>query len=214
MRYTTAIFDLDGTLLDTLEDLTDAVNATMNAFGFPERSLGEVRAFVGNGAAKLIERSLPEGRNTPDFDGILSFYDVYYTAHSLIKTAPYDGVHDVLRELCRRGVKLAVVSNKQDAAVKKLVRRFFGDVVSVAIGESAGVRRKPSPDSVLAAMAELMSEPEECVYVGDSDVDILTARAAGIPCVSVTWGFRGEDFLRDRGAERLVSEPKELLEII
>ena len=213
MRYTTAIFDLDGTLLDTLEDIKDAVNVTMAAFGFPERSLEEVRSFVGNGAAKLLERSLPSGR-TGDFDRILAFYDEYYTAHSLIKTAPYPGVHEVLRELCRREVKLAVVSNKQDPAVKLLVRRFFGDTVSVAIGERPGVRIKPAPDTAEAAMRELISLPEECVYVGDSDVDLLSARAAGVDSVSVTWGFRTEAFLRSRGAERLISSPKELLDII
>lgn len=212
MRYTTAIFDLDGTLLDTLGDLTDAVNETMRRFGYPERTLDEVRSFVGNGAKNLLVRAM--GQEPDNYDEVYAFYDEFYTAHSKIKTRPYDGVVEVLRELNRREVKLAVVSNKQDRAVKSLVREFFGDCCSVAIGESKNVRRKPAPDTALAAMKELWSEKYECVYIGDSDVDIATARAAGIDCISVTWGFRSKELLREKGAAVFADKPEDLLKLI
>lgn len=212
MRYTTAIFDLDGTLLDTLDDLTDAVNATLRSFGYPERTRDEVRCFVGNGARLLIERSL--GGVPENFEEIFAFYDEYYTSHSMIKTAPYPGVCEALRELVKREVKIAVVSNKQDKAVKALVRKFFGDCCSVAVGESKKVRRKPAPDSVNAAIEELFSEKYECVYIGDSDVDIETAKNAGIDCISVTWGFRDRDFLTAHGAVTFAGKPEELNKLI
>ena len=212
MRYTTCIFDLDGTLLDTLDDLTDAVNFTLRRFGYKERSRDEVRLFVGNGARRLLERSL--GGTPENFDEILAFYDEYYTAHSAEKTAPYPGVMDLLRELCRRERKVAVVSNKQDAAVKKLVRRYFPGLISVAVGQKKGVGPKPAPDSVRAAMAELWSESWECVYIGDSDVDIMTARAAGTAVISVDWGFRSRDFLMQHGAGTVISSPGELLKLV
>ena len=211
MRYTTVIFDLDGTLLNTLEDIKDSVNATMRHFGYAERSLDEVRAFVGNGAGNLIARCIPAGKNEEGFDAILAWYDEYYTEHSLIKTAPYPGLIELLRELSRREFKLAVVSNKQDPVVKKLARKFFPGLISVAVGESPSVARKPAPDSVLSAMRELWSEPFECVYVGDSEVDLATARAARIPCVSVSWGFRSRELLTDHGAAKIINKPSELL---
>ena len=211
MRYTTVIFDLDGTLLNTLEDIKDSVNATMRHFGYAERSLDEVRAFVGNGAVNLIARCIPAGKNEEGFDAILAWYDEYYTEHSLIKTAPYPGIIELLRELSRREFKLAVVSNKQDPVVKKLARKFFPGLISVAVGESPSVARKPAPDSVLSAMRELWSEPFECVYVGDSEVDLATARAARIPCVSVSWGFRSRELLTDHGAAKIINKPSELL---
>ena len=211
MRYTTVIFDLDGTLLNTLEDIKDSVNATMRHFGYAERSLDEVRAFVGNGAGNLIARCIPAGKNEEGFDAILAWYDEYYTEHSLIKTAPYPGIIELLRELSRREFKLAVVSNKQDPVVKKLARKFFPGLISVAVGESPSVARKPAPDSVLSAMRELWSEPIECVYVGDSEVDLATARAARIPCVSVSWGFRSRELLTDHGAAKIINKPSELL---
>lgn len=202
------IFDLDGTLLNTLGDLTDAVNATMRRFGYPEKTEEEVRLAVGNGAAKLLERTLPEGAS--GFDGILSWYKAYYSEHSLIRTEPYPGVADAVKELSERGMRLAVVSNKQDDAVKLLCARFFGDTIPVAIGERTGVRKKPAPDSLFAAMEELGVAAEDCVYVGDSDVDILTARNAGIPCVSVSWGFRDGGFLAKSGAGTIIARPEEL----
>lgn len=214
MRYTTVIFDLDGTLLNTLEDIRDSINYTMRKFGFPEKSLEEVRMAVGNASAWLIEKCLPDGRNTPNFDEILEFYTGYYNEHSAIKTAPYDGIRDMLRKLAAKEYKLAVVSNKPDITVKGLVRKFFGDTVSVAIGERKGVRRKPEPDTVKKAMEELFSYPYECVYVGDSEVDIETAKKAGIDCISVSWGFRSRDFLVGLDAENIADLPMEILKLV
>lgn len=214
MRYTTVIFDLDGTLLNTLEDIRDSVNYTLRSFGFPEKSLEEVRMSVGNASAWLIERSLPDGRNTPKFDEILDFYTAYYNEHSAIKTAPYEGVCQMLRKLAAKEYKLAVVSNKPDATVKRLVRKFFGDTISVAIGERKGVRRKPEPDTVKKAMEELFSFTYECVYVGDSEVDLETAKNAGIDCISVSWGFRSRDLLVSLGAENIADSPTELLKLV
>ena len=212
MNHTTVIFDLDGTLLDTLDDIADSVNATMTHFARPTRTRDEVRSFVGNGAVKLIERCV--GEDDPQLAEILAFYDKYYTEHSLNRTAPYPGIIELLRELSRREMKLAVVSNKQDAAVKKLVRKFFGGYISVAIGEKRTVRKKPAPDTVFAAMEELCSLDYECVYVGDSDVDIETAKNAGIDCVSVSWGFRSRDFLKAHGAVKIIAKPSELVRAI
>ncbi len=214
MRVTTVLFDLDGTLLDTLEDLRDSVNYILQSRGFSPRSMEEVRASVGNGSARLLELSLPQGLATSDFDGILSDYTAYYLSHNQIKTAPYAGIHELLRKLASKEYKLGVVSNKPDASTKKLVRSFFGDVVSVAVGETPRVRRKPAPDSVKAALSELFSEPWESVYVGDSEVDIETARAAGLTCISAAWGFRTREQLLKAGASCIVDTPDEILKFV
>ncbi len=214
MRYTTVIFDLDGTLLNTLEDIRDSVNHIMRKYGCPERSLEQIRMSVGNGSGVLLEKSLPEGRNTPGFDEILDEYVKWYEEHNLIKTAPYEGVTEMLRAVAASEHKLAVVSNKPDANARALVRHFFGAYVSVAVGEKPGIARKPAPDSVRAAMRELASFPYETVYVGDSDVDLKTARAAGIDCISVGWGFRSPDFLREMGAKTVITRPMELVKLI
>ncbi len=214
MRYTTVIFDLDGTLLNTLEDIRDSVNHILAKYGYPQRTLEEIRRFVGNGSGVLLERALPEGRATPDFDGLLAEYVAWYEDHNMIRTAPYEGVRELLGALAASEHKLAVVSNKPDANTKALVRKFFGAYVSVAIGERPGVSRKPSPDSVKAAMRELQSLPYETVYVGDSEVDLKTARAAGIPCLSVTWGFRTPEYLTELGAQTLVSRPRDILKLV
>ena len=206
------IFDLDGTLLNTLDDLTDAVNATMRRFGFPEKTTEEVRLAVGNGADKLIERTLPNGAATEGFGDILRWYREYYSLHSAVKTAPYPGIVELLDALRERGCLTAVVSNKQDDAVKLLCRQYFGDRISAAIGESATVRKKPAPDSLFAAMRIIGANLEDCVYVGDSDVDIETAKNADIPCISVSWGFRSEVFLAQHGAKSIVSSPELLFD--
>lgn len=214
MRYTTVIFDLDGTLLNTLEDIRDSVNHILAKYGFPTRTLEEIRRAVGNGSGVLLEKSLPEGRSTPGFDGLLKEYVTWYEGHNMIKTAPYEGVRELLGALAASEHKLAVVSNKPDANTKALVRKFFGVYVSVAIGERPGVRRKPAPDSVKAAMSELASCPFETVYVGDSEVDLATARASGLECLSVTWGFRAPEFLTESGAKTLVSRPRDILKLV
>lgn len=214
MKYTTVIFDLDGTLLNTLEDIRDSVNHILTKYGYPERSLEDVRRTVGNGSGVLLEKSLPLGRETPDFDALLAEYVEWYEHHNMIRTAPYEGIRELLWALAASEHKLAVVSNKPDANTKALVRKFFGGCVSMAIGEKPGIARKPAPDTVKAAMKELRSYAFETVYVGDSEVDLKTARAAGIACLSVTWGFRTPEYLTEVGAQTLVAKPKDLLKLV
>ncbi|MBQ8229229.1 MAG: HAD family hydrolase [Clostridia bacterium] len=209
--YKTVIFDLDGTLLDTLDDLTDAVNAALYAFGLPLRTKTEVCAFVGNGIVKLIERAI--GYEHERFGEILEEFKGYYKAHCADKTQPYEGVLALLEALQEKGVQTAVVSNKADFAVKLLAEEYFGGLIPVALGENeaAGIRKKPAPDEVFAAMQTLGAEKATTVYVGDSEVDIQTAKNAGVDCISVTWGFRDERFLKENGAARLVNRPSEIL---
>ncbi|MGX8699084.1 MAG: HAD family hydrolase [bacterium] len=208
MDYKAVIFDLDGTLLDTLDDLTDAVNATLAHFSYPAVTREKVRLAVGNGAGVLLQRVLPE--NATDFDAVLPWYKAYYAAHSLRKTAPYPGIPELLEKLSADGIPMAVVSNKQDDAVKSLCARFFGGRIAAAIGERPDVRRKPAPDSLLAAMDALGSSPANTIYVGDSEVDLLSAKNASLACASVAWGFREEAFLRAQGANLLFPTPEAL----
>lgn len=214
MRYQTAIFDMDGTILETLEDMCASVNVTMNHVGYPRRTMDEVRRFVGNGAAKLIERCMPAGAEDPRYPAALEFYRAYYDAHAQIKTGPYPGIPELLNQLSREGVRLAVVSNKPDEAVRALTERYFPGVFPVAIGNRDGWATKPAPDSVYEAMCLLGARRESTVYVGDSDVDVDTARNAGLDSVIVTWGFRDEDFLRAHGAQHLAHNTDELYEML
>ena len=193
--FDTAVFDLDGTLLDTLEDLTGSVNHVMRTLGYPEKTLDEVRRSVGNGGAKLMERVLPGGREDPAYERAVQMHTEYYEAHCRIRTRPYDGVMEALEQLKEAGVKMAIVSNKGDGAVKVLAREFFGDLIPIAVGEREGIRRKPAPDTVEEAIRQLGSAKEHTIYVGDSEVDDQTARNAGIPCILVAWGFRGRQEL-------------------
>lgn len=211
--YRTYIFDLDGTLLDTLEDLAEATNAALEKFGFPRRTKDEVCAFVGNGVKKLVERALPGGADNPLFDGVFAEFKRYYGEHCLDHTKPYAGITELLKEIKARGGNSAIVSNKSDFAVKKLSADYFGDLVAAAVGENedAGIRKKPAPDSVLAVLKELGADKSDAVYVGDSDVDVETAKNAGLPCLSVTWGFRSREFLLAHGATALVDRPEKLL---
>ena len=206
MKYDTVIFDLDGTLLDTLDDLRDAVNHAMRDFGLPEATHDGMRARLGNGSGYLIAHCVPGGREFPQYQEVFDDYLSYYEAHSRIKTAPYPGIMELLEELKAAGIKCAIVSNKPNTAAVQLARDFFSGYVLTAVGERPGVRRKPAPDTVLAAMAELGSAPESTVYVGDSEVDIDTAAAAGIDCISVTWGFRTREQLVESGAAVLVDD--------
>ena len=209
--YKTVIFDLDGTLLDTLDDLTDATNAALCEYGLPVRTKAEVCAFIGNGIKKLIERAI--GYPYENFDEVLQFFKVYYGAHCADKTQPYAGIIPLLQELKKRGVQTAVVSNKADFAVKQLANAYFGELLAEAVGENeeAGVRKKPAPDSVLAVMEKLGAEKRTTVYIGDSEVDVQTAKNAGVDGVCVTWGFREAEFLIENGAERLINQPSEIL---
>ena len=220
MRYDTFIFDLDGTLLDTLGDLAASVNYALRSHGMPEHSLDDVRRFVGNGVRRLMERAIPEGAENPLFDEAFATFRQYYMAHSLDTTRPYDGISETLAALRARGCHIAVVSNKMMAATVELCQHFFPDTVEVAMGEheAEGIRKKPAPDTVFAALDSLgIPRPLRgedrggVVYVGDSDVDIQTAANAGIPCISVLWGFRDKDFLIQHGATSFVSAPSDLL---
>ena len=207
------IFDLDGTLLDTLSDLAASTNYALRTHGMPEHSIDDVRRFVGNGVRKLMERAIPDGEANPDFEATFATFRQHYMDHSLDTTKPYEGISETLTELKRRGCRLAVVSNKMMAATQELCRYFFPDTIEVAIGEneSQGIRKKPAPDTVFAALRKLGVGNGEAVYVGDSDVDIQTAANAGLPCISVLWGFRDRDFLIQHGAKTFISAPSELL---
>ena len=214
MPYQTAIFDLDGTLLDTLEDLYRAVNTALAARSFPLRSRDEVRMFVGNGVEMLIRRAVPAGCDEKTTLATLAHFKTTYAAICKDHTRPYDGILPALATLRERGVRVAVVSNKFDAATKSLCAEYFGDLVEVAIGERADVRKKPAPDTVMEALRELGVTSQGAVYIGDSDVDIRTAENCGMDCISVTWGLRDEDFLLENGAKALVRTPSELLGVI
>lgn len=210
-QFNTAIFDLDGTLLNTLEDLADAVNVSLNQMGWPARTLDEIRRFVGNGIERLIRQAVPTGIGETDVLQCLSIFREHYAAHMADKTAPYPGILPLLRTLREQGVATAVVSNKFDAAVKRLCVDCFPGLIQAAAGESDTAPRKPHPAMVFQALRALGASPAGAVYVGDSDVDIQTAQNAGLPCLSVTWGFRDESFLRAHGACTLIRRPEELL---
>ena len=203
------LFDLDGTLLDTLQDLIDSTNATLAHFGYPLRTAEEVRQFVGNGAKRLFELALPEGSTPQTVAEALAWFKEYYPAHSQIKTKPYDGILEALEEI-RKEFPVAVVSNKPDVAAKPLCKTYFGDIY--AQGESSACPRKPAPDMVFAAMKAIGAE--SCIYVGDSEVDVLTAKNAGVPCLSVLWGFRDKQILVEAGAEHFCENPKDLLKLL
>ena len=209
--YNTYIFDLDGTLLSTLGDLAASCNYALRTNSMPERTIDEVRVFVGNGVKKLMERAVPNGEGNPAFEKTYSDFRKHYMEHNLDTTKPYDGVMDLLKELNSRGKKVAVVSNKFYAATQELCRHFFGNLVQVAIGEREDIRKKPAPDTVIEAMRQLGVTSEGAVYIGDSDVDIETARNSGMPCISGLWGFRDRDFLLQHGATTLVDTPADIL---
>lgn len=208
------IFDLDGTLLDTLEDLAEAVNFALESCGMPTRSVDEVRRFVGNGVEKLMIRAILGGKENPKFEEAFACFKSYYVKHCKDHTGAYDGIMELLAALQQQGIRMGIVSNKLDAAVKELSREYFSEYIQAAIGEMEGVARKPAPDTVKKAMLELGVTPESCVYVGDSDVDIMTAENAGLPCVSVTWGFRDREFLAEHGAKWFIDRPMELLTLL
>ncbi len=211
-KYDLVIFDMDGTILDTLEDLTDSLNVVLAGNGLAGHSLEEVRSFVGNGIRLLIERAVPEGTPEDVIDRVYRDYMEYYPLHCSERTKAYDGIPEVIRSLRQEGCLTAVVSNKADIAVQELCKQYFEHLFDFAAGEREGVRKKPAPDAVLEIMKRLGANPARTVYVGDSEVDIETAEHAGIQCITVNWGFRSEESLRAQGAELIVSKPQELLE--
>lgn len=206
------IFDLDGTLLNTLDDLSDSTNYALSKFGYPTRTIEEVRQFVGNGVAKLIERAILDGKNNSNFEKCLSIFKENYAQNMYNKTAPYNGIIEMLSNLKSKGIKIAVVSNKFDLAVKELCKKYFDKYIDFAAGENEaqGIRKKPAPDTVLSVLREFSFSPEDAIYVGDSDVDIMTAKNSHMPCISVTWGFRDKKFLLENGATILINAPSEI----
>ena len=213
MKYEAILFDLDGTLLNTLEDLKDSCNAALEACGYAPRTLDEVRRFVGNGVGLLIRRALPEGAGEEEWARCLALFKAHYQNNLDNKTRPYPGIEQALDALLARGYRIGVVSNKFDAAVKALCAHHFPRI-QVAVGEREGVRKKPAPDSALAAAQALGVQPASALYGGDSEVDIQTARNAGMDCLSVDWGFRPEAVLREAGATRIIHSPGALLDAI
>jgi len=210
-EFDTYIFDLDGTLLSTLNDLAASTNYALRWARMPERTIEEIRMFVGNGVKLLMERAIPNGINNPKFEETYAKFREHYLEHNLDTTSPYEGIPALLRELKRRGKKLAIVSNKFYAATQDLAKHFFPDTIKGAIGERETIRKKPAPDTVLEALRQLGASKEGAVYIGDSDVDIMTAKNCGLPCISVLWGFRDKDFLIQHGGTIFVNKPSEIL---
>ena len=210
MKYKAVLFDMDGTLLDTLADMAAAVNHILSVHGYPLRTVEEVRVFVGNGARKLMERALPPDVTGDAFEALLEEYRQWYEAHACVKTAPYPGVPAVLAALHRAGVRCAVVSNKPDGATRELAAWFFPGLP--AFGQQDGIPAKPAPDMVYHALAELGVEASAAAYVGDSEVDVALARNAKLPLVAVSWGFRGREALEEAGAALVVDDAATLLE--
>lgn len=213
-RIKLAVFDMDGTILDTLEDLQDSLNYALEKMGYPLRTYEEVRSFVGNGIRKLIERAVPQGTETVRIDETHRIFMEYYKVHCADKTRPYDGIVELLTKLKEEGMATAVVSNKAHAAVLELCEEYFPQLFDMAVGEQEGMAKKPAPDSVNLVLKELGYAKEEAVYIGDSEVDIATARNSELPPYIVTWGFRDEEFLRKNGAEIIVNSTEELLRLL
>ena len=210
----TVIFDMDGTVLNTLDDLTISMNYVMDRFNMPGHTLEEYKVFFGNGIEYALRKSVPDDTPSEVIREMISVFKEHYDVHCLDNTRPYDGIMDLMKELKRLGYRMAIVSNKIDSAVKELNDRFFSDVVDVAIGEKAGIRRKPAPDTVLEALKELNSDVKEAVYIGDSEVDFATAQNSGLPCISVLWGFRDKEYLKEIGADTFADKPADILEIL
>ena len=214
MGYKAVLFDMDGTLLDTLEDLCDSTNHALRQMGYPPRGIEEIRRFIGNGAEKQIRRAVPEGTSEEKIMETLAAFRAYYQDHCQIKTKVYGGLLDMLSELKEKGVKMAVVSNKPDAAVKKLNREYFGDRLDYAIGPSDGVRCKPYPDMAEEALKALGVEKKDAVFVGDSEVDVQTGLNAGLDVIAVSWGFRSRDVVIEAGAKMIADDAHQLEKFI
>lgn len=213
-RFDCVIFDLDGTLLYTLEDIKDSANCILERHGFPKRTSQEVKSFVGNGLARSFELCLPHGAQTENFDALVREFKEYYAKHSDIKTKPYDGVPQMLKQLKTNGVRLAIVTNKANAAAQGLHERYFKDCVDITIGEGAGIKRKPDPCGVYAALERLNAEKKRTVYVGDSEVDMETARNSGLECILVSWGFRERRLLTELAPLYVADSPLDITRFV
>ena len=214
MEKKLVIFDLDGTILNTLEDLADSVNYALSVNQLPTRTLQEIRSFVGNGIRKLVDRAVPKDCEETVGNKVFADFGTHYKEHCADKTRPYDGILELLANLQDKGYRLAVVSNKADFAVQELCETYFPGKFSYVVGEREGIRRKPSPDSVLEVLEKLQVKKEEGVYVGDSEVDAQTAKNAGMDMICVEWGFRERDFLMEQGAKNFVTQPEEILDFL
>lgn len=214
MKYDAVIFDLDGTLTDTLADLRNSVNYALSQFGFRERTTDEIRQFVGNGVRRLIYLSVPE--NTPEeiSEACLAVFKEHYESNSLVETKPYDGISEMLLRLKGNGIKTAVVTNKMNEAAVDIVNHFFGNLIYVTVGQTDGAAQKPRPDGIFKALEILGVSKESAVYVGDSEVDCITAKNAGIPCIGVTWGFRDREILYENGADFIIRSPEDIFDCI
>lgn len=213
-KIDTVIFDLDGTLINSLEDLRVSVNYALFGFKYPKQTVDMVRRNVGNGIEKLIERSLPDGKDNVNYEVCLEIFKEHYKTHMSVNTKPYPHIIETLAALKSRGYKLAVVSNKFDAAVKPLCQKYFKNLIDVAIGQSKDTKKKPAPDTVYIALDELGSTSETSIYVGDSEVDIQTAKNSGMDCISVSWGFKTKEFLKQNGASVIIDTPLEIFNYI
>lgn len=210
------IFDLDGTLLNTLNDLTDSTNYALGVFNYPTRTIEEVRNFVGNGVAKLIERAIPEGKNNQNFEKCLEIFKENYAQNMNNKTTPYSGIIELLQTLKSKNYKIAVVSNKFDLAVKSLCQKYFPNLIDIAIGENEkeGIKKKPAPDTVNQVLEIFKMSNTQAIYIGDSEVDIMTAQNAQMLCISVTWGFKDKDFLLKNNAKIIINSPDEIISLL
>lgn len=212
-NFDTIVFDLDGTLLNTLDDLADSVNFALERCGFPLRTRDEVRRFVGNGIDMLIRRAIAPKEDEESFERVRGVFKEHYAVNMKNKTRPYDGINELLKELCDRKIKMAVVSNKHHAAVAPLIADYFGEYIHLAVGVDENTPKKPNPAGALKAVSLLESSRETTVYVGDSDVDIQTAKNAGLFSVGCTWGFRDRELLEKNGADVIIDSPAELLKL-
>ncbi len=214
MKYKAVLFDMDGTVVDTIDDLRDSVDHSLKHFGMPGISKEDTLRFIGNGARRLIEQAVPEGTEEDLLEEVLKYYVNYYQAHCMVKTAPFEGVIEMMTRLKKAGIRQVIVSNKPDVAANEIAERFFGGLAEFVMGEKEGLRRKPWPDMVDAAVGRLGLSKDECLYVGDSEVDIATAKNAGVQCIPVLWGFRDRKTLEEAGAPVIAETPAELGDMI
>lgn len=211
---TTIVWDMDGTVLNTLIDLRDSVNYVLRKYNMPEHTIEEYRRYFGSGIRYALECAVVDGTPSETIDEMLPIFKEHYDVHCLDNTCPYDGILDAMKKLKEKGYKMAIVSNKIDSAVKELNEKFFKEYVDVAIGETPGTKRKPAPDMVEQTLKELGSSKEESIYIGDSEVDLQTAINSSLPCISVLWGFRDRDYLIEQGATTFAETPEELVNLL
>lgn len=214
MKYKAVIFDMDGTILNTLEDLKNATNYSLRQFGMPKRSLEEVRMFVGNGIRKLVERAVPAGTSEEKIAQVFDVFLEYYEIHSADNTSPYPGILELVEKLKKSGIKTAVSTNKADVPAQELGREYFNGIFDLIVGQQDGLKVKPAPDSVNKILSILDIQKKDAIYIGDSDVDVQTAKNSGLDFIGVSWGFRGREFLEKNGAKNIVDNANEILDLV